>query len=46
MSEMVDKIPTLVMDMAFFVVHAHESRLAINEDNAGIDYAEIYRALP
>ena len=36
MSEMFDKIPTLGMDMAFFVVHAHESRLSINEDNAGI----------
>ena len=45
MSEMVDKIPTLEMDMAFFVVHAHESRLSINEDNAGIGYAKIYRAL-
>ena len=43
---MVDKIPTLVIDMAFFMVHAHEPRLAINEDNAGIDYAKIYRALP
>ena len=45
MSEMVEKIPTLEMDMAFFVVHAHESRLSINEDNAGIGYAKIYRAL-
>ena len=45
MSEMVDTIPTLKMDMAFFVVHAHESRLSINEDNAGIGYAKIYRAL-
>ena len=45
MSEMVDKIPTLEMDMAFFVAHAHESRLSINEDNAGIGYAKIYRAL-
>ena len=45
MSETVDKIPTLEMDMAFFVVHAHESRLSINEDNAGIGYAKIYRAL-
>ena len=31
--------------MAFFVVHAHESRLSINEDNAGIGYAKVYRAL-
>ena len=45
MSEMVDKIPTLGMDMAFFLVHAHESRLSINEDNAGIGHAKIYRAL-
>ena len=45
MSEMVDKIPTLEMDMAFFVVHANESRLSINEDNAGIGYTRIYRAL-
>ena len=44
-SEMVDKISSLAMDMAFFVVHAHESRLSINEDNAGIGYARIYRAL-
>ena len=36
MSEMVDKIPTLEIDMAFFVVHAHEHRLLINEDKAGI----------
>ena len=33
------------MDFAIFVVHAHESRLFINEDNAGIGYAKIYRAL-
>ena len=45
MSEMIDKIPTLGIDMAFFVVHANESRLSINEDNAGIGYAKIYRAL-
>ena len=45
MSEMIDKIRTLEMDMAFFVVHANESRLSINEDNAGIGYAKIYRAL-
>jgi len=46
MSEMThNTIPKLEMDMAFFVVHAHESRLSINEDNAGIGYAKIYRAL-
>lgn len=33
------------MDYAVLVVHAHESRLSINEDNAGIGYAKIYRAL-
>ena len=38
-------IPNLQMDFAIFVVHAHESRLSINEDNAGIGYAKIYRAL-
>ena len=38
-------IPTLDMDVAVFVVHANESRLSINEDNAGIGYARIYRAL-
>ena len=40
-----DIIPKLQMDMAFFVVNAQESRLSINEDNAGIGYAKIYRAL-
>ena len=38
-------IPELDMDVAVFVVHAHESRLSINEENAGIGYAKIYRAL-
>ena len=33
------------MDVAVFVVHANESRLSINEDNAGIGYARFYRAL-
>ena len=45
MSEMVDIIPTLEMDMAFFVVHAHECVLSINKDGAGFGYAKIYRAL-
>ncbi|XP_020605395.1 uncharacterized protein LOC110044222 isoform X2 [Orbicella faveolata] len=46
MSEMTTNIiPKLQMDIAFFVVHAHESRLSINEDDAGIGYANIYRAL-
>ena len=34
-----------IMDFAIFVVHAHESRLSINEENAGIGYAMFYRAL-
>ena len=38
-------IPKLQMDFAVFVVHAHESRLSINEDNSGIGYAKFYRAL-
>ena len=38
-------IPGLKMDVAVFVVHAHESRLSINEENAGIGYAKLYRAL-
>ena len=38
-------IPQLQMDYAIFVVHANESRLSINEDNAGIGYARVYRAL-
>ena len=38
-------IPKLQMDVAFFVVHANESRLSINEENAGIGYAKLYKAL-
>ena len=46
MSEMYGTvIPGLQMDFAVFAVNAHESRLSINEDNAGIGYAKIYRAL-
>ena len=46
MSEMSQTtIPKLQMDYAIFVVQAHESRLSINEDNAGIGYASFYRAL-
>ena len=46
LSEISDNtVPGLQMDFAIFVVHAHESRLSINEDNAGIGYAKIYRAL-
>ena len=39
------KIHQIQADCAIFVVHTHESRLSINEDNAGIGYAKIYRAL-
>ena len=49
LSEMSDvykkTVPQLQMDYAVLVVHAHESRLSINEDNAGIGYTKIYRAL-
>ena len=46
MSEMSETvIPGLQMDFAVFAVHAHESRLSINEGNAGIGYASLYRAL-
>ena len=46
MTEMYETIiPKLQMDFAIFVVQAHESRLSINEDNAGIGYSRIYRAL-
>ena len=33
------------MNFAIFVVHANESRLSINEENAGIGYAVIYKTL-
>ena len=46
MTQLSDKtIPELEMDVAVFVVHAHESRLSINEENAGIGYAKLYKAL-
>ena len=46
MAEVCEKtLPKLAMDVAVFVVHADESRLSINEDNAGIGYARLYRAL-
>ena len=47
MTQLSDKtVPGLdEMDVAVFVVHAHESRLSINEENAGIGYAKLYRAL-
>lgn len=37
-------IPTLEMDAAVLAVHAHESRLSINEDIQG-GYTKVYRAL-
>ena len=46
MADLCEKtLPQLVMDFAIFVVHANESRLSINEDNAGIGYARFYRGL-
>ena len=46
MSEMCDTtIPKLQMDLAVFVVHAHESGLKINGDSPGFGYARFYRAL-
>ena len=46
MAELCEKtLPKLAMDVAVFVVHVDESRLSINEDNAGIGYARLYRAL-
>ncbi|XP_006824037.1 uncharacterized protein LOC102804686 [Saccoglossus kowalevskii] len=33
------------IDMGVFVVHANESRLSINESDAGIGYAAVYNAL-
>ena len=42
MAELREKvIPTLQMDFAFLVVHAHESRLSIND---GRGYTKLYRA--
>ena len=46
MTEMVETtLPKLKLDFAIFVVHANESRLSINEENAGIGYARLYKAL-
>ena len=49
LSEMTELCKTIQskppMDFAVFVVHAHESRLSINEDDAGIGYARFYRTL-
>ncbi|XP_068685806.1 uncharacterized protein [Montipora foliosa] len=46
MAEMCDDIMSEPqMNFAIFVVHANESRLSINEENAGIGYAMIYKTL-
>ena len=46
MSEMCElTISKLQMDLAVFVVHAHESALKINGDSLGFGYARFYRAL-
>ena len=38
-------ISKLTIHFAFFVVHANESRLSINESNMDIGYTKVYRAL-
>ena len=38
-------ISRLQIDFAFFVIHANESRLSINENNVNIGYTKVYRAL-
>ena len=46
MTELADEtLPTLDMDFAIFALHANESRLSINETNAGSGYAKLYQAL-
>lgn len=46
MSEICENtISRLHIDFAFFVVHANESRLSINENNVDIGYTKVYRAL-
>ncbi|KAL9963902.1 hypothetical protein ACROYT_G027457 [Oculina patagonica] len=46
MSEICENtISRLQIDFAFFVVHANESRLSINENNVDIGYTRVYRAL-
>lgn len=45
MSEICETVLLQQMDVAIFVIHAHESRLSINEDNAGIGYARLYKTL-
>ena len=45
-AELCDRIiPTLDMDVAILVVHVHDSRLSLNEDDAGFGYGRLYRAL-
>ena len=46
MSEICENtISRLTIDFAFFIVHANESRLSINESNVDIGYTKVYRAL-
>lgn len=46
MSEICENtISRLTIDFAFFVVHANESRLSINESNVDMGYTKVYRAL-
>ena len=46
MSEICENtISRLTIDFAFFVVHANESRLSINESDVNIGYTKVYRAL-
>ena len=46
MSEICENtVSRLTIDFAFFVVHANESRLSINESNVDMGYTKVYRAL-
>ena len=45
MPELSTTIPEMQMDLAMFVVHAHESVLFINNDNLELGYAKVYIAL-
>ena len=45
MKDLSEEVSSFDMDYAVFVVHANESRLSINEENAGIGYAVLFKAL-
>ena len=45
MRDLSEEVSSFDMDYAVFVVHANESRLSINEENAGIGYAVLFKAL-